>query len=133
MSGIMDLKRLLQTMSPVTREDDYVFCTVNGDITEYLQYAPLATFQEQEGLTLVVTAQAAEAAAIKYESTFRCITLTVHSSLEAVGLTAAVSTALAKHGISANVIAAYYHDHVFVPADKADLALQVLTDLTNQS
>lgn len=63
------------------------------------------------------------------DSTFKRITLSVYSSLEAVGLTAAVASALAKERISANVIAAYHHDHVFVPADKANQAVQILTKL----
>ena len=56
----------------------------------------------------------------------RCITLTVHSSLEAVGLTAAIATELARFGVSANVVAAYFHDHVFVPSAQAEQALAAL-------
>lgn len=65
---------------------------------------------------------------LKFEGSFRQITLTVHSSLEAVGLTAAVSTKLASKGISANVIAAYYHDHIFVQSSKADAGLLALQE-----
>ncbi|HBY88217.1 MAG TPA: transporter, partial [Colwellia sp.] len=32
------------------------------------------------------------------------------------------------NNISANVIAAYYHDHIFVQSEKAELALKVLND-----
>lgn len=67
---------------------------------------------------------------LEFEGSFRQITLTVHSSLEAVGLTAAVSTKLAAKGISANVIAAYYHDHIFVQTAKAELALSVLQEFS---
>ncbi|GAB6262521.1 ACT domain-containing protein [Photobacterium sp. CCB-ST2H9] len=133
MSGMTDLQALLRSMSPQLRPEAYVFCSVKGGVAEYLALSPIAMFREQEGLTLVVTESAAEAIGAVSDTTFRCITLTVHSSLEAVGLTAAVSTALAEHGISANVIAAYYHDHIFVPADKADKAVAVLTALANQS
>ena len=73
--------------------------------------------------TLIVSVDAADKAQLAYESTFKQITLTVHSSLDAVGLTAAVSTKLTSHGISANVVAAYYHDHIFVQTEKADKAL----------
>ena len=59
---------------------------------------------------------------------FRLITLTVHSSLEAVGLTAVVTNKLAEHKISANVVAAYYHDHIFVPCEKAKKAMEVLRE-----
>ena len=80
---------------------------------------------------MVVARQDADRAGLAYDSVFRCITLNVHSSLEAVGLTAAVSGKLAETGISANVIAAYYHDHIFVPAEKADAALSALNELSN--
>ncbi len=74
--------------------------------------SPAATTDRQE---------AAEKAQLAYESKFNQITLTVHSSLDAVGLTAAVATKLASYGISANVVAAYYHDHIFVQTEKADV------------
>jgi hypothetical protein len=59
----------------------------------------------------------------------RRITLTVFSSLEGIGLTAAVSDALTRDGIPCNMVAAYHHDHVFVPSDKAERAMAVLIDL----
>ncbi len=90
----------------------------------------MASFREAEGLTLLVTKEDADKAGFNYESVFRGITLTVHSSLEAVGLTAAVSGKLAEEGISANMIAAYYHDHIFVPAEEADAALSALEELS---
>nr|WP_275889019.1 ACT domain-containing protein [Desulforhopalus vacuolatus] len=65
---------------------------------------------------------------MKYEGVFKGITLTVHSSLEAVGLTAAISSKLAEKGISANVIAAYYHDHIFVQTEKAEMAMEALNE-----
>ncbi len=130
MAGEQDLDKLLASMQPNLLPDDFVFCTAEklsyGDLAE-LQ--PIASYQEKEGLTLVITRQAADAAGLTYESVFNCITLMVHSSLDAVGLTAAVANSLAVNGISANMIAAYYHDHVFVPKDKAQLALQLLTEL----
>lgn len=119
MAGITDLQRLLQSMSPQLVEGEYVFCTVDGPLTDYLHLDPIATFREQEGLTLVLKAQHAEKAGLNTNSHFCLITLTVHSSLEAVGLTAAFANKLASYGISANVIAGYYHDHIFVPKGKA--------------
>ena len=130
MAGEEDLDKLLVLLQPDLLPGDFVFCTVGdlkyGDLAE-LQ--PIASYQEAEGLTLVVGKQAADDAGLAYESVFNCITLMVHSSLDAVGLTAAVSSRLAAKGISANMIAAYYHDHVFVPKAKAQLALQLLTEL----
>ncbi|HFQ5250571.1 TPA: ACT domain-containing protein [Vibrio vulnificus] len=130
MTGITDLQRLLQSMSPQLVEGDYVFCTVDGPLKDYLHLDPIATFREQEGLTLVLEAQQAEQAGLNTDSRFCLITLTVHSSLEAVGLTAAFANKLASYGISANVIAGYYHDHIFVPQGKAHEAMSALTELT---
>ena len=90
----------------------------------------MATFNEEEGTTLVVERTAADVAGLEYGPVLRCITLQVYSSLAAVGLTAAVAGALADAGISANVIAAYHHDHVFVPADRAEEAVSILGSLT---
>jgi len=108
---------------------DFVFCTAAnlkyGDLAE-LQ--PIASYQEEEGLTLVLDKKAADGAGLAYDSVFNCITLTVHSSLDAVGLTAAISGKLAANGISANIIAAYHHDHVFVQKCNAQSALQLLTE-----
>ena len=127
--GGEDLEKLLAFIQPVMLAEQYVFCSVPdiryGDLAEL---RPLASFQEDEGLSLVLEKSVADAANLPYDSVFRGITLSVHSSLEAVGFTAAVSNKLAVNGISANVVAAHYHDHVFVPAAKADLALQLLTE-----
>jgi uncharacterized protein len=130
MSGEMDLDRLLTLMQPKLLDGDYVFCTLaNNDFGEAVKLQPLASFQEEEGLSLILTQQQADAASIKYDSVFKGITLTVHSSLDAVGLTAAVANKLASSGVPANVVAAHFHDHVFVPAQKAQLTLQLLTEL----
>jgi hypothetical protein len=124
-----DFRKLMASLSPNLLDGDFVFCTIQeakyGDFAELL---PMASFCEYEGLTLLVTKENADKAGFKYKSIFKCITLKVHSSLEAVGLTAAVSSKLAERGISANVIAAYYHDHIFVQAEKADEALSALKE-----
>ncbi|MFK8021673.1 MAG: ACT domain-containing protein [Pseudomonadales bacterium] len=133
MTGIVELDELLSSMSPELMAEEYAFCTVDGELRDYLHLQPLATFIEAEGLTLVVTIKAAEKQGLAYEGVFKRITLTVHSSLEAVGLTAAIATRLSASGISANVIAAYYHDHVFVQADKADEALLALNEFSKAS
>lgn len=128
MSGITDLNTLLASMSPVIDNNTYVFCCIaHGSMENYLSLEPLATFKEIEGMTLVLTKEIADKAGLSYQICFRCITLNVHSSLEAVGLTAAVASQLTNYGISANVIAAFYHDHIFVPAGKAELALEALS------
>ena len=129
MSGILDLETLLSTMQPALMDGEYVFCTVSGRLSDYVHLNPLASFIELEGLTLVLPKAMAEQEGIHFEGVYRQITLTVHSSLDAVGLTAAVSTKLASHGISANVVAAYYHDHIFIQAEKAESALAALQEI----
>ena len=132
MSGITELDKLLKSMEPKLLESEFVFCTVSGSLVDYVSLNPVATFFETEGLTLVVEKSIAQNAELQFEGTFRQITLTVHSSLEAVCLTAAVSEKLASKGISANVIAAYYHDHVFVQSAKAEIALSALKEFDVQ-
>tara|TARA_R110000851_G_scaffold90253_1_gene196869 strand:+ start:56669 stop:57067 length:399 start_codon:yes stop_codon:yes gene_type:complete len=130
MLGETNLTALLASMSPVLLDDEYVFCSVQGQYGDYQTLSPLATFRESEGLTLVLTKAAAIEGGLSFESVFKGITLTVHSSLDAVGLTAAVANKFTEKGISANVIAAYYHDHIFVQTEKAALAIEALNELS---
>ncbi|HGS4984438.1 TPA: ACT domain-containing protein [Vibrio parahaemolyticus] len=130
MSGITDLDELLRSMRPKLLKAEFVFCTVSGSLEEYCKLNPVATFMELEDLTLVLEKSVAEKAGLAFEGSYSQITLTVHSSLEAVGLTAAVATKLASKGISANVIAAYYHDHVFVQTSKAEAAISALEEFS---
>ena len=132
MSGIKELETLLQSMSPELQASEFVFCTVNNSLSEVASLQPIATFMEQEGLTVIVEKQQAEQANLEFDGVFKLITLTVHSSLDAVGLTAAVATKLAEHGISANVVAAFFHDHIFVQTDKAEQAMTALREFTNE-
>lgn len=117
-------------MKPEIQDGEFVFCTLKGSYGDFRELKPIASFIEDEGLTLVITKAAAMKANIEFESVFKCITLTVHSSLDAVGLTAAVAGKLGEYGISANVIAAYYHDHVFVQTEKADAAIKALGEFS---
>ena len=127
MTGIVDLSVLLAQMRPALTEGEFVFCTFpDKDVRSHLHLAPVGMFVEEEGLTLVIERSVAEGNQIDCSAPFRRIVLTVHSSLEAVGLTAAVATALAECGISANMIAAFHHDHIFVPSDRAEAALAAL-------
>ena len=131
MAAIRDLDRLLAEMDPVLSGEACVFLTVTHDeaAERMAQLAPLATFREAEGTTLIVESKSAHAHGFDAAPAMRGITLTVHSSLEAVGLTAAVATCLAQAGISANVVAAYHHDHVFGPEADAEAALEALRRL----
>lgn len=132
MSGETDLEKLLTLLQPRLLDGYYVFVTLTEQQNAEIQNLnPLATYREDEGLSVLVEQQLADQFGLDYHGVFRGITLSVHSSLESVGLTAAVAGKLANHGVSANVIAAHYHDHVFVPAQRADYALQLLTELEN--
>lgn len=129
MAGILAINELLKSMQPVLKQDEYIFCCLAGSLADYVHLNPLATYVEEEGLTLILKAETADKAGITYEEKYSLITLNVHSSLEAVGLTAAVSAKLTEYGISANVVAAFYHDHIFVQADKAHTALNALKEI----
>lgn len=133
MTGEKNLDNLLRSLSPVLTAGDYVFCTIkDSDYGDFTDARPIASFAEAEGLSLVLLKDAAESFGLAYDGTFKCITLGVHSSLEAVGLTAAVAGKLADHGIAANVIAAFFHDHVFVQSELADHAISILSEYANK-
>ena len=129
MTGGRDLQELLATMEPTLRDGAYVFATVSGTVVP-AGIDPIGTFREAEGLTLILPAAEAARAGLDASPPMRLITLSVHSSLEAVGLTAAFATELARHGISANVVAGYYHDHIFIGAADAELAVAALRMLS---
>ena len=134
MPGLSDLDALLAHLDPSLDERESVFATIEGArYGAFEDLEPLASFVEEEGLTLVLERGRAESAGLAFEGVMRRITLSVMSSLEAVGLTAAVAGALAEAGISANVVAAFHHDHVFVPAGDADRAVEVLRGLQQRS
>ena len=129
MTGENDLEKLLASMSPELSDGEYVFCTFQNAIYgDYAELEPIASVEETEGLTLIIPKHKADENNLTYESVFRCITLTIYSSLDAIGLTAAFSNKLTEHGISANVIAGYYHDHIFVQNEHAGRAIDVLSE-----
>ena len=132
MFGETNLSKLLASISPELLPGEYVFCTVQGSYGDFAELSPMASFNESEGLTLVISKESAVSAGISFNSVFKAITLTVHSSLDTVGLTAAISNKLVEKGISANVIAAYYHDHIFVQSEKAHAAIKALNELSSQ-
>ena len=130
MNGETDLQKLIQGMEPSLNEGEFVFCTVNS--LQHLTLNPLCLFQEKEGTTVILSKEQADKASLPYSGIYAWITLSVHSALEAVGLTAAVSKALTDANISCNVVAAYYHDHIFVPIKDAQRAMDALVKLSKQ-
>ena len=127
MTGLTDLNEMIASLEPALREGEYVFVSVDREQARMLPAE--ATITEDEGITVVLRREQADAAGLAYDFVARWITLTVNSSLAAVGLTAAFSTALGDAGISCNVLAAYHHDHILVPVDDADRALETLQAL----
>lgn len=130
MSGEKDLEKLLKTMKPEYIIGEYVFCVIN-DLTNLNLNDIIMTFKEQEGTTIVTKKEFADSLKLEYSFIASWITLTVHSSLEAIGLTAAFSRALSQEGISCNVIAAFYHDHIFVDKKDTDKAMEILNRFSN--
>lgn len=131
--GETDLDTLLKSMNPILQDGEYVFCSINAqdrDSRDWISLEPISFFREVEGLTLVLRREVAEQANLPYGATFRMITLSVHSSLEAVGFLATITGKLAKSGISVNPISAYYHDHLFVPTARALAVMELLREFS---
>ncbi|MCR9065412.1 MAG: ACT domain-containing protein [Cytophagales bacterium] len=124
----LDLKKLLLNMTPRLNGGEYVFVSIADPDEDMIQNS-VASIKEKEGVTLIVSKEFAVRRNLNFEKLFSWISLEVHSSLEAVGLTATFSKALADNEISCNVIAGYYHDHIFVPTEDSNRALLVLQSL----
>lgn len=129
MNGEKDLEILLRSMRPKLSGSQFVFCNILPDKLSILKMEPLFVFREEEGATIIIEKQQADSESLDYDDVWSWITLTVHSSLSAVGFLAAITTKLSENRISVNVVSAYFHDHLFVPQEKASLAMRVLNDL----
>ncbi len=126
MSGETNLAALLAGMRPVLQPDVFVFATVAA-VPAGLD--PVMVFREAEGHTLILRAEDAAAAGIPSQFPSRMITLEVHSSLEAVGFLAAITTALAAAWMGVNPVSGYFHDHLFIAVERADEAVAILKGL----
>lgn len=125
MAGEKDLNTLLKNMKPKLNIGEYVFCLAS-DLAAINPNDIILFFREQEGNTIIIKKELADSLNLEYSFIASWITLTVHSSLEAVGLTTAFSKALSDAGISCNAVAAYYHDHIFVNKKDAEKAMEIL-------
>lgn len=132
MAGETALSQLLRSMQPELQPGEFVFCTCPAAAVSTLLVTPVCLFYEAEGATLVLPKDQAQQIGIDFTYPCRMITLKVHSSLEAVGFLAVIAQALAELGISVNAVSAYYHDHLFVPVDKAEATMACLTQLAQQ-
>jgi len=119
---------MIRSMAPRRAPGQFVFCTMADHPAEAALVAQaIASFREGEGLSLILPIDVAAQAGFDASLPMAQITLQVHSALDGVGLTAAVATALAEAGIPCNMVAGYHHDHAFVPDDRADEAVAILT------
>jgi uncharacterized protein len=132
MPGEKDLTTLLKTMRPTLNDGDYVFCVL-PELGAIPLEAALMLFKEAEGYTIILTRESADQYQLAYSFVASWITLSVHSDLEAVGLTAAFANALADGAVSCNVVAAFYHDHIFVDKKDAGKAMEILEHLSLQA
>jgi hypothetical protein len=129
MTGVTNLDRLLKSMKPVLHDGEYVFCLLD-DLAGIDLNDVIMLFKEVEGYTIIIEKTIADKKGFPYTYISSWISLSVHSSLEAVGLTAAFSKALADVGISCNVVAGYHHDHIFVSREEAGAAIKALNWLS---
>ena len=134
MTGLVrETRAMIAGMSPALDPANCCFVTVSNQQQAFsLMPLALGTFREKEGLSLIVPQEAAAEAGIEAEP-FLCITLQVLSALNGVGLTSAVASALSAQNISCNIVAAFHHDHVFVPAGQSAKAMSILEELSQSA
>ena len=130
MSGEQNLDALIRSMTPELQDGVFVFCTLPRGEKVPSHLNPVMSFREKEGQTLILLREDAASAGIDGVFPCRMITLSIHSALEAVGFTAEITKVLAAAGMGVNPVAAFYHDHLFVPQAKAELAMQLLHELS---
>lgn len=132
MTGETSLSALLRSMNPELNDGEYVFCTV-ADSKRVEGIEVVGSFREREGMTVILERNQAQQLGLDCDYVMAWITLTVHSSLAAVGLTAAFASAMGQAGISCNVVAGFYHDHLFVGKDDALKAMTILRALATSA
>ncbi|QFT92625.1 ACT domain protein [Roseovarius sp. THAF9] len=130
MDKVRDTQGMIKGMAPVRDPETWHFCTTDDrELAARARPHALAVFGEEDGTSLILPDEVARDLGFAVEMPMSRITLSVHSALDGVGLTAAVATALAGALIPCNVVAAYHHDHVFVPEELAEDAVAVLRDV----
>jgi hypothetical protein len=131
---IKGTKRMIENMTPVLQPGTFVFCSmIDNAASQKVRANAAGFFVEDEGVSLILRRSEADRLGLSYDGPMKQITLMVFSSLTGVGLTAAVTKSLAREKIPANVVAAVHHDHVFVPEDQADKAMEILRNLQDRA
>ena len=121
---------MYKRQDPHLVDESFIFMTTDQSLSSISNTLnPIASFKENEGLSIVITQATADKNAITYDSVFSCISLGVHSSLESYGLISTISRELTQNNISTNVFSGYYHDHIFVQSEKADKALEIISKI----
>ena len=129
MAGETNLSLLIKGMTPKLNDGEYVFISIKN-LNEIDRNLTICEFKEKEGLTVVINRSLADELGYSYNYVASWITLMIHSALDAVGLTAIFSGELAKNNISCNIIAGYYHDHIFVDIKDSNKTIKVLKRLS---
>ena len=139
--GATDLSELLRSTSPVLHTGTFVFGHIpartdadSRNVLKLLADLPIQSlFREDEGWIVIVEQSVADQ--VQLQSTFPCkrITLKVQSSLEAVGFMAAITARLTELRIGVNPVSGYFHDHLFVPEDKAEAAMEMLKRMATEA
>ncbi len=124
--GETDLDHLIKNMQPVLEDDEMVFCILPPAQAEEYFVLCQGYYVEREGITVIIGRHLADLNGLPYDLVFRRMTLNVYSSLAAVGFLARITEVLAAQGISVNVVSAYFHDHLYIQSDQAQIALQTL-------
>ena len=133
MPGETNLQKLLGSMSPELAPGAFVFATLPPGAPRPAGLDPVMVFREREGDTLILAEEEARAAGVSFAFRSRMITLNIHSSLDAVGFLAGITARLAAAGMGVNPVSAFYHDHLFVPADRAAEAIEILQALAAEN
>ncbi len=130
MAGETDLDALLRDLSPMLADEKHGFATIAIGQGWPQGLVPVATFAEAEGASVIALSSILEGIGLDFEGDWAKITIGAQSALESVGLTARIAGVLAENDISANIVAAYHHDHIFVPWEKRDDAMAALQSLS---
>jgi len=128
MTGQTNLSEVLKSMQVSCDNIEYGFASVKGHQINFDDRI-LGTFKENEGSTIIASKEYFEANDIQYEGPYAKLTIEVHTSLELVGLTAVLAKKLADNQISANVVAGYFHDHIFVQYAVRQKAIEAIDNL----
>ena len=132
MSGEVQIDTLLKNIDPEINLGEYVFCSVYN--LKNINFKDVVVYiKEKEGFTLVMEKNKAISLGLDFEFISSWITLNVHSSLNAIGFNSIISNSLSKNNISCNVIAGFYHDHLFVNKNDAKRAINILKNLSRNS